>query len=342
MSKFLTVLFLCLALAVAGCTAGSGDDLAREYQQKTRELGLFPVYPPREEFQIGDVYFWSRSNTNPNDVETVWVASMPWMRHEAEAFLNTRIVFSPSADDDAAQSDITGGKLRVRGEVAADSLPISAFPEITADAGFVAGAGIGRIFRALGLSGGNRTTVSLNFNDVRTYWVPNTIVAGRVRAEMAGIAAATTEQAMVDVQRLLDIRRSTPTQACSATRACGFTVVTRVYLTRNITYTYRSAAILQAAATRFSAGAQQGTTAAQPPTVNVTLNGAGAGTSAELQTELTALQDQVAELARAQAPGEQIAFQSWDATGLTFAQVFLRPVAIGWDGFDYIFDEPKP
>jgi hypothetical protein len=334
--------FLLFFLALSGCTAGSGDDLAREYQQKTRELGLFPVYPPREEFQIGDVYYWSRSSTNPNDVETVWVHSMPWMRQEAEAFLNTRIVFSPLAAKDALQADIIGGRLRVRGEVSTDSLPISAFPEITADAGFVAGAGIGRIFRALGLSGGNRTTVSLNFNDVRTYWVPNALVATRVRAELAPIAIATTEQAMIDVQRLLNIRRSTPTAACSAVRACGFTVVTRVYLTRNITYTYRSAAILQAAATRFSEGTQQGTTAAQPPTVNVTLNGVGAGTSAELQAELTALQGQVTSLARSQAPGEQIAFQSWDATGLKFSQTFQRPVAIGWDGFDYILQEQKP
>lgn len=330
--------FICFVLALSSCTAGSGDDLAQKYQQRTRELGLFPVYPPREEFQIGDVYFWSRSISNPNDVETVWVHSMPWMRHEAEDFLSTRIVFNSSAAKDAPQSDTTGGKLRVRSEVSTDSLPISAFPEITADAGFVAGTGIARVFRALGLSGGNRTTVSLNFNDVRTYWVPNVLVAARVRAELEQAAIGTAEQAMVEVQRLLDIRRNSQTAACSAVRACGFTVVTRVYLTRNITYTYRSNAIFQAAATRFAEGIPQGTTAAQPPSVNVTLNGAGAGTSAELQAELTSLRDQVAVLARSQAPGEQIAFQSWDATGLKFSQVFQQPVAIGWDGFDYILE----
>ncbi|MFN3315055.1 MAG: hypothetical protein ACK46Q_16560, partial [Hyphomonas sp.] len=48
--------FICFVLALSSCTAVSGDDLAQKYQQRTRELGLFPVYPPREEFQIGDVY----------------------------------------------------------------------------------------------------------------------------------------------------------------------------------------------------------------------------------------------------------------------------------------------
>ena len=49
---------LAFALLLLGCSAVPNSDISVQYKKEARKLGLYPVYPPREEFQIGDVYLF--------------------------------------------------------------------------------------------------------------------------------------------------------------------------------------------------------------------------------------------------------------------------------------------
>lgn len=164
---------LCLMGALAGCGAVPGE-LSHEYGKNVRKVGMFPVYPPREEFQIGDIYIWSQAVDNPNDSVSVYLDTLDWMRGEADAFMATRVVFENTTVAAAGKpavrtdSDIPGtvGTIATRGELGFGSklqrsLPIAAFPTVTADAGFTAGLGIVQGLTALGLAGGARTRVTL-------------------------------------------------------------------------------------------------------------------------------------------------------------------------------------
>lgn len=47
---------LFLAVTLAACSSLSRGDVQREWNNTFRELGILPVYPPREDVQVGDVY----------------------------------------------------------------------------------------------------------------------------------------------------------------------------------------------------------------------------------------------------------------------------------------------
>jgi len=60
------------------------------------------------------------------------------------------------------------------------------------------------------------------------------------------------------------------------------------------------------------------------------------GELASNDTQLAALQKQIDDLSKSQGTGDSVAFQTWDARGITFSQIYARPVSIGWDGFEFI------
>lgn len=49
------VLFL-MAMGLAGCASTPPGYVAREWSKAMRELGITPVFPPREDLQVGDIY----------------------------------------------------------------------------------------------------------------------------------------------------------------------------------------------------------------------------------------------------------------------------------------------
>ena len=90
-----TAAFAALFLVLA-CSALPKKDLRDEYFEVVRELGLTPVYPPREELQVGDVFLVSTEPASPNDPEktvSVWMGTLDTIRDEANRYLNSRINF---------------------------------------------------------------------------------------------------------------------------------------------------------------------------------------------------------------------------------------------------------
>jgi len=340
-------LLLCLILALPWACARGDRDLTLAYGKAVREIGLFPVYPPREEFQIGDVYMWSQSTRDPNDTVSVYLTTLDWLRPAADRFMASRIVFRNTdslalEDPDHSATDIPGGAstLALRGDLRepllSRSLPIAAFPTVSADAGFTAGAGLVNVLTSLGLAGGSRTMVTLDFNDVRTYWVPTAGVLADIRADVVPKISPLIPAAQVDRDRLVRARRGAGTSSCSSGRRCGISVVTRVYLTRQINYTYRNSQII-AAAVRMAA--TPGTPAPTAPAVTVTVKTDNQGVidSAHTDAQVAEARRQLDAFSAGGAQGQAFRFESWNARGVTFSSRYQRPVVVGWDGADLSF-----
>lgn len=337
-----------------GCGPAGEEPVAQAYGDAVRELGIFPVFPPREEFQVGDIYFWSQSTSDPSDTISVYIDTMDWVREDASRFMLSRIVFTETDTDPAAQdageaADLysDAGLLTRRQDLTGDdrsvltSLPIAAFPSITADAGFAGGLSVADALSAVGLGGGGRTQLTLNFNDVRTYWVPKSRISSRVAEVFALVAGPKRQFAVAEARRSLLTRHDgSSADPCGNGRHCGFSVITRVYLTRRIDYTYRNALIVAAGLRRAeaqadpSAPAPASQPAAPAVVVSVSTDADGSVDTTQTQQQLDALQQKINTLAGSQSPGQSLSFSSWDALGITFSRNYQRPVAIGWDGFD--------
>lgn len=348
-------LMIAIALSVLfSCTRVADEPISRAYAEAVRELGIYPVFPPREEFQIGDVYFWSQSRSDPSDTISVYVTSLDWLRHEADRFLRSRVVFESSTPTNNAATPLSHrdfpnaeGRIQTRGEVTdarlLSSLPITALPRVSADAGFTNGIGIIGLLASLGLTGGTRTTVTLDFNDVRTYWVPNLAVEARVVAATPLILANNYDAAIGEITRTLRLRGGSSSDPCGANRICGMSAITRVYLTRQIEYTYRNGSIVAAALRQAETLPATGA-AARPQlspivTVNIAPGSDGTVDGAHTQKQIEALQTQLANLSASTDRGQSLRFEAWDARGITFSEVYQRPVAVAWDGIEICIGE---
>ncbi|WP_029040690.1 hypothetical protein [Cucumibacter marinus] len=347
-------------LVVAACTTLETADIQQSYTQTVRKLGIVPVYPPREEFQIGDVFVASfgmkpgSRQVDINDSARVWVADFPEVADAADDFMGSRIVFrsgttSKREDGDAAANtpDLFGRKLTRRKAVNIETLPISAFPSITADAGFTAGLGISQALQSLGIGGGDRTLVRLDFNDVRTYWVEpvkldqvdirNRLLTGTIIPKQLG-PTNPIYTSLKDRERIEELAG----RDISKTRCTAAVVVTRVYLTRQINFTYYNAAIIAAGLRR----AEEGQTAPAAPvpsriTVNVNQATGEAKVAGSTDDELTDLQTKIDSFSTGDTQGTSLNFQSWNALGITFSKTYDRPVAIGYEGFSFPVDIGK-
>ena len=138
--------FVLISSVLASCSPPNGD-IRTEYSRIARQVGVVPVYPPTENIQVGDIYAMSLGR-EPADVILEWAGEAPEVASEAERFMGRRIVFRQTvatnnalAVNQPAQIDTYGGGLTKRSELLVESLPIEAFPSVTARAGFAFGGG---------------------------------------------------------------------------------------------------------------------------------------------------------------------------------------------------------
>ncbi|WP_299415339.1 hypothetical protein [uncultured Sulfitobacter sp.] len=373
---FLALLFL------AACGPTGNKDIVAQYQNTARTVGITPVYPPEEWLQVGDVFVQSIPKSdgglslrkNPNDKVQLFFGASDTFLKATEKFMGTRIAFlrtsvKPAANGTVAtQSDFFGGRFRTRAELDVETLPIVAFPEVTADAGTNLGFSIVRLFHAIGIGAGQRTQVILNFNDVRKYGIPK--LTGYTAANAGALeiytAAATDtlggaidlnsavtnlhvavneslrQELLNEAQRLKLVGAGGSNSLTPIPDRCKrFLVLTEVYVTRTITYTFRNAQILALAAQSLSKEDKDETAVGSdgPDAIqtNIVLNGtfpnAADGTSNSPVTIVNpeALQTAVtSSLAQAKA-GEGLVFNRFTARGAEFRQTFERPVAIGFE-----------
>lgn len=337
-------------VCVGACGNHLSDDIAARYNARVRQLDLTPVYPPREEVQVGDLFLNSEHPGSDEHAVHQFVMTMPDVLGLAQQNLDGRVAFVKSKegadnkisnDSVGQQDDLEGGRIATRRGGAINALPLAVFPEITAYAGADFSAGILAPLQALGLFAGGRTTVKLGFNDVRTYFAPQLQAYGLGLREVCRrlspkgttfeLQYVKNEAARVDKNKFGPLA---PSVASVRPRHEFYRLITRVYLTRSITYTYRNARLLALARQPVKASAN--TTF---PTTIVAVNTATqatppvtTGAAADIGTIMTDLNKQTASVNE----GER--FVSFSALGLTIERVFARPVAVAYEGIEFDTD----
>jgi hypothetical protein len=336
------------ALVLTGCSSLVENGLSRKYAEAARSLGVNPVYPPREEFQVGDVFLVSTAANDPDSAVSVWLGTLDTLRVEADKFLKSRVVFkdtgvasntSDTAKSSLSQEDLFSPDISTRNDERVVSLPIAAFPSITVQAGQTASTGLVGALAALGFGTTEQTSVTLDFNDVRTYWVPQVIAANyqpdalvKFGTDKLDLGAAELPQ-KIAAKQLMDGRK------WSGQRCLSMAIVTRVYLTRKIQYTYRDRQIV-AAGIKFATESGKLSQVAAPPaiTVNVLQSGGDETKNGETAAAVAEALRQSTVPTGSGAQGGSFSFVSWSARGLTFEQTYQRPVAVGWEGFQFNVD----
>lgn len=327
-----------VAFVVSSCAQPSKIDIAERYVSDVRELNLVPVYPPSDNYQIGDVYLvlkvskakTDRSPYGPKDSEEIRIGYMDVVRRQAERSLRERInladtKFTSTGDLLVAQDDVPLGQLNPIGDKgSALPLPSVAFPSVSGDAGSTYGlAPLGGLF-GLRLAGGARTTVTLDFKDVRLLSAPKIAVSkpiadafatrpfsgecksalnliwDRFRDKIDGASGTTTAKPMIEME---------------------YKVITQTYLTRQIDYSYTGSSVTALSNEIAAKGTQ---TAAYAPTVII-----GTATDGAASALTTALSGVQAQKTSGFSGG------TFDRRGITLQRKFQRPVAIAYEGLTY-------
>jgi hypothetical protein len=348
------------SLLLVACGDLPSGKVKENYTSSVRELGFSAVYPPREEFQVGDVYAVAFIPGTDQHF-TSYLGDFPELRQSAADFLKSRVVFKGSIalnDGKTApptdQPDLFDSNFRTRGETDhtgfLPSLPIVAFPEIELGAGATTGLSTTNALTSIGFLRGKQTTVTLQFPLVKKYWVPVAEVqhtrtaSGVPLSQAAGAIFNALEknnlcnnQVIVDLKRKIsfDAHRLGENRIENSRFRVGLVIVTAVYLAREIDYVYRNADI-NAVGLRVAETALNSSSLVTPKLdQNVPDNDtAGQETPQSVATasDIQTLSQKIDTLVATDAvEGQGFRLSDWNATGLTFNQYFARPVSVAYE-----------
>lgn len=315
-----------LLLFLVGCAPLVQRDLRLEYLTQAQALGLTPVYPPRGEVQVGDVYLiFTPEKGGVNEATSLYLGRMTSMRDQALAYLASRDnvgILMPSGTTAAGAL----GTMK--------DLPAVNFPTVTGSASSSASLGaIVPVFSGV-FSVGRADTVSVKFVDVRTFGMPY-LTAAVSRSDFQQKVCPTLLDRVHDLYRMLDYDWNDPTAispcgdigAAFKDQNCTIHIVTRTYLTREIQFTYNQRRRIGGSGSTVTplAGA---TPVASPPAVPaVTLSIDASTTPDTAASVITALKTP------ASATTGTVAASAVSETsqGLAFNQMFRDPLAIAYE-----------
>lgn len=229
-------LAIVVLLFFLGCAPLTQKDLRLEYFAQTRAIGMTPVYPPRGEVQVGDVYLiFTPANGGVDEATALYVGRMQSMRQQGLDYLASRDNIGGLMPSGAG-----GGTLTAMTE-----LPAVNFPTITGSAASSASLGaIAPVFSGL-LSVGSLDTVSMKFVDVRAFGVPF-LSASISSPDFQHTVCPVLLDRKTKLYRQLgysqvpedDTAPCADMDALSKGQRCDMHIVTRTYLTRQIQFTY--------------------------------------------------------------------------------------------------------
>ncbi|WP_298843654.1 hypothetical protein [uncultured Roseobacter sp.] len=334
------------------CSALPQKDLQVEYFEAVRELGLTPVYPPREELQVGDVFFVSTNPSAPNDATQtvqVWMGTVQAMRKEANDYLKSRINFTNtdttsnngSFDLKPSQADFSSGVVTLNNG-ARTTLPLVTFPTITGSASSGGALGSFGFLSSFGLSFGRNESVNIDFKDTRAFGVPLGAVRSfsAVQKEYVANICPHAQNAVALAEGIAAGRPDIPEDMCDPTRRCQFQIVTRTIQTRQIDYRYSSAQIARLAASRLNgvpAGDTPETTLPVPGNVDLNITLGEDASSSSLESLVRALETSAnADGAANETDG--VSFVGLQGNALKFERVLQKPVAIAYESVNHNLD----
>lgn len=333
--------------------------VGRSWSENMRQLGIYPIYPPREDFQVGDVYLSPTSPERAAELDregrvmplAVWLSSLD-LRKAINSFYVNRPEFPKTSDAVAAAikqqaedghkvvGQPTGDANMFTKTTPANRLRLVGFPEFLSAS--YRGGNLGAFIPAegflLGLGFGAEDVESVTFK------VP--------AAESFGLPAPLVLSSLVDRSgklNLKEIKNVTPEslpayipsgqQDKSGTLPKKFyiAVVTEVFYARTIDISTGFKSSFAAKAKADVPASLAGSNAATLLGAPATSGGQGNATAADNSPEAVARKlaaAQAAALPDRTTPGVAVSFVSASASGLSMRRTFERPVAIGWRGVE--------
>lgn len=311
-----------LLLFFLGCAPLVQKDLRLEYFAQTRAIGMTPVYPPRGEVQVGDVYLiFTPAGGGVDEATALYVGRMVSMRHQALTYLASR-------DDVGGLMPEGTGAVKF-GQM--ERLPAVNFPTITGSAASSASLGaIAPVFSGL-LSVGSLDTVSMKFVDVRAFGVPF-LSASISSPDFRQTVCPVLLDRKTKLYRQLGYSRTpedetapcADTDALSKGQRCDMHIVTRTYLTRQIQFTYNQKRRIGASGS--AATPLPAATAVTPiPSVSVNID---ANTPPNTATSVI---DALKAPVNTSVSSVGAAVVSETSQGLAFDQSFKDPLAVAYE-----------
>ena len=324
-------------LAVGGCSATLNQPAGVTYAKSVEQLGIIPVYPPREDLQVGDLYaIENHSHEDRLRARTGYLDTVD-LTADIRDYLSTRYKFKQTntgVTPIAATSQsvpqleqIDAFKGRIPGKSDLETLPITGFPEIEVDSGITVGVsgqpkGLAAVF---GFEAAKTLKMSLRFGEVTSYAVP----AVRAAQRLDGYCASPVTQyncTTSSLNYIVNLKYGLDRKDPDGVKSSHILMVDKVYLARQITYTFNDATLAAAVvASQGSAGAVPTISASAVDKALASGDSAMLGALAELQTSLNGA------VAKQPAEGGGVSFAGVNKNAVSFNVVFARPVVIGYE-----------
>lgn len=209
------------------------------------------------------------------------------------------------------------------------TLPITGLPEIEVNSGIsigVAGQPKG-LAAAFGLEAAKTSHMSLRFGEVTSYGMAPVVAAQRLQAYCAPAAQTSGNCRNSRLNYVINLKFGLNPGERTAVKSSYILMVDKVYLARQITYTFDDSTVAAAAIS------STGDSAGVAPIVNPTsVDKAVSSDNAEMVKALADLQTSLNGVVKQQGPnGGELSFAGSSENKVSFTEVFARPVVVGYE-----------
>ena len=332
---------MCMPLLAAGGCASLKEPPGITYAKSVEQLGITPVYPPREDMQVGDLYAVEEHAGDRTKARLGYIDTID-LTTDIRNYLLTRYKFKDTnisagpvttsvlVTNQLSQSDALGtGKVPTSTDLA--TLPITSLPEIEVDSGITVGVagqpkGLVAVF---GFEAAKTLKMSLRFGQVTSYEVPEITAAHRLDVYCKPTVPTHVNCQVPNLNYVVNLKYGLlGAGEADAVKRSYILMISKVYLARQITYTFDDAALAAAAA----ASQSQGRPATIPTVSPAAINKAAADGNAEMVSALAELQTALnANIAKQTSEGFGVSFAGYSRNAVSFNEVFARPVVIGFE-----------
>lgn len=336
MSALLRVALCMPLLALAGC-ASFKEAPGISYAKSVEELGITPIYPPREDLQVGDLYSIEDHSAEDRFKARNGYLDTLDLSADIRDYLQTRYKFAETntgvtplvattqAVPQAKQSDSFKGRIPAKSDLT--TLPISGLPEIEVDSGITVGVagqpkGLAAVF---GFEAAKTLKMSLRFGEVTSYAVPAVVAAERLD-NYCDATFTHTNCLIKNLNYVVNLKYGLNPGERDAVKSSYILMVSKVYLARQITYTFDDATL--AAAVIASQGSAGNVPSVPASAVNKAVTDGNSdlvGALADLQTSLNG------SVAKQTSEGGGVNFAGVTRNAVSFNEVFARPVVVGYE-----------
>lgn len=334
---------MCLPL-LAGCSSLS-EPAGISYAKAAVQAGINPVYPPREDIQVGDIYaieahsaqdqFTAKSALIAYDDLTDLVRDYLASRYKLADTLRDGEGLAASGQQDARGKAALPAKSDLR------TLPLDGLADIEFDSGITLGISgqPSGLSMALGFSAAKTLKTSLKYRGVSSYEIPIPLGLNALRdyCQYVNFHICQNHFASLWINQKFQLVKGDPSYV---TRA-GSLIITKVYLARQIIYTFNDATL--AAAVARSVGKDGSIAGAAPVVTSADIAAVLASGDASTINAATALLQEVNNSVTASGSGQgAFSFAYADKNIVAISEVFDRPVVVGYEGASWDGSWPDP